>query len=177
MHKITEARLHSADVGEIFKKAAAYKNAPKGLGKIFKQFRKDVINPKDIHQAWVEAGSPLTLNRIKNILLKFGFSEKDINSIFTNMFGKSTNKNEPFETPRQSSTIMKVANFAKKNKIDGVIRDYLEKEYGFSNVDENLQLDSIGIGRIFEEASLLSTRITIEDKQTSDRQNLGRARK
>jgi hypothetical protein len=174
-NNIYETLITNADVKELFKDASKLRNAPSGIGRLFKGLRKDKININDLQSEWKEQGFPDDIRDIKEILAKFGFADKEINKVFSNVFGKS---GESHDEPVASPTVQKIANYAKKANITAELKKFMEQEFAeelglkaskkssFDNI-KNIFTEIVDLERT-ERSSLLK----IQEKT-----NLGRTRK
>lgn len=138
MRKITEAEINRADVKSIFKTATDNRNSPSGLGKYIKSLRKPTIDVAELQKAWADAKYPDDTQDIESLLLAHGFSKSEIKKVFAQVFGEDpdseTGHNAP---PPASETIMKLADFAKKNGLDKDLIAFMEQEYGFKESYQN----------------------------------------
>ena len=111
MHNLNESQINSPDVKAIFKGATDLRNNPSGLGKMFKSLRKDKIELSDLQQSWKDDGFSDDTRDIKRILLSQGFSEKEIQKVFAEVFGKS-DTDAGYVEPVASPVINKIAEYA-----------------------------------------------------------------
>jgi len=135
MRKIVESEITPPDIKAIFKGAADLRNKPSGFGKIFKSLRKDKIEVSDLQQAWKSEGFPDDTRDIERILAGFGFDKKEINRVFSDVFGKTDD--DGYQEPVASPTIMKIATYAKKNGLADSLIAFMEKEFA----------DELGLGK------------------------------
>jgi hypothetical protein len=175
---LTESQINNADIKAILQTAADKRNKPSGLGRVFKGLRKDKLSVDDLRQAWKEAGYPDDTRDIKKLLLGHGFSEDDIKKVFSQVFGvEKRGKEEEPDVPKQSATINKIVQYAKKNNLTQDLIAFLEAEYGFK---ESVQTDKLMI----EDIRNLFTAIVQEQRsgkdeliKQQDRVQLGRTKK
>lgn len=135
---LSEAIITNADAEEIFRDASASRNKTSGLGRLFPGLRKDKVNFEDLRQTWANGLEPdgsdgysNDTNDIKRILLKFGYGEKEINSIFAQVFKTSDHKNydDRWDAPRESKAVQKVADIAQKHGLSAALKNFLEAEF------------------------------------------------
>jgi len=131
-----EAQLSSADAKDVFKKAGDLKNKPSGLGRIFKGLRKDKIDVSDLQKSWADEGYPDDTRDIYAILTNHGFNKKEINKVFSSVFGKQRGSDE-YAEPTQSPVIQKIAKYAKDNGIAEELKAFMASEYGFKESVES----------------------------------------
>lgn len=175
---LMESQINNADIKAILQTAADKRNKPSGLGRVFKGLRKDKLSVDDLRQAWKEAGYPDDTRDIKKLLLGHGFSEDDIKKVFSQVFGvEKRGKEEEPDVPKQSATINKIVQYAKKNNLTQDLIAFLEAEYGFK---ESVQVDKLMI----EDIRQLFTAIVQENRsgkdeliKQQDRVQLGRTKK
>lgn len=130
MSKLTESQLNPADAKALFKSAADLRNTPTGAARLFKGLRKDKIDVNDIMQEWLAQGRPDDTRDIKRILsAKFGFSDKEINKVFSTIFGQDKDSGEA-EQPVASPTIQKLADYMKKNGLADDMKAFMQEEFG-----------------------------------------------
>lgn len=155
MHNLTESQINVPDVKAIFKGATDLRNTPSGLGKMFKSLRKDKIELSDLQQAWKDDGFSDDTRDIKRILLSQGFSEKEIQKVFAEVFGKSDTA-AGYEEPVASPVINKIAEYAKKNGLTDSLIAFMEQEFG----------EELGIGKkaTTEDIRYIFTRILQEER-------------
>lgn len=135
MRKIVESEITQPDVKAIFRGAADLRNKPSGFGRVFKRLRKDKIEVIDLQQAWKSEGFPDDTRDIERILAGFGFDKKEINRVFSDVFGKTDD--DRYQEPVASPTIMKIATYAKKNGLAETLIEFMEKEFA----------DELGMGK------------------------------
>jgi len=128
MRNINEAQINTPDVKAIFKGVTDLRNNPTGFGRMFKSLRKDKIELSDLQQAWKEDGFSDDTRDIKRILLKQGFSEKEIQKVFAEVFGKS-DSDAGYEEPVASPAINNIAEYAKKNGLADSLIAFMEQEF------------------------------------------------
>jgi hypothetical protein len=130
---ITEDQLNTADIKAILKTASSSRDKPSGLSRIFKGLRKDKIDLSDLQKAWASEGYPDDTRDIKAILLSYGFSESEIRKVFIEVFGSKgeDGDGEP-DVPKQSATLNKIVQYAKKNGLTQDLIAFMQKEYGFT---------------------------------------------
>lgn len=139
-HKITElteAIITSADAEALFKDAAELRGKSSGLGKLFPGLRKEKIELEDLRKAWANGlegdgsdGYSNDTNDIKQILLKFGFGEKEINKVFAKVFKHDqTDYDEIQDAPAGSKAVQKVADLARKYGLTKQLKAFLEQEF------------------------------------------------
>ena len=155
MHNLNESQINSPDVKAIFKGATDLRNNPSGLGKMFKSLRKDKIELSDLQQSWKDDGFSDDTRDIKRILLNQGFSEKEIQKVFAEVFGKS-DTDAGYEEPVASPVINKIAEYAKKNGLTDSLIAFMEQEFG----------KELGLGKkaTTEDIRHIFTRILEEDR-------------
>jgi len=155
MHNLNESQINSPDVKAIFKGATDLRNNPSGLGKMFKSLRKDKIELSDLQQSWKDDGFSDDTRDIKRILLSQGFSEKEIQKVFAEVFGKS-DTDAGYEEPVASPVINKIAEYAKKNGLTDSLIAFMEQEFG----------KELGLGKkaTTEDIRHIFTRILEEDR-------------
>jgi hypothetical protein len=182
-NELTEAEMNRADVKSILTGASDLRNKPSGLGKIFKGLRKDKIDVNDLQKAWKEEGFPDDTEDIKNILLGHGFSEKEINKVFGDVFGK--NKDDEYEEPVASPTIRKIADYAKKNGIEDELKAFMQKEFGEQlGITQPQKKGWFGKKAVVEDIRQIFTEIVHEERlsraeliKRQEKTQLGRTRK
>lgn len=125
--KLTEGQINPADAKAVFKVATQIHNQPVGLGKIFKGLHKDKIDAGDLQKAWKEEGFPDDTRDLAAILKGHGFSKKEIDKVFQEVFGKS----EDEAGNNTSPSIQKIADYAKEHNLTDSLKAFLQKEYGF----------------------------------------------
>jgi hypothetical protein len=126
--KITEAQLSNADTKAVFKTADKLANS--GISKFTRAFKKKV-DISDLQKAWQEAGYPDDTRDIGVILKDHGFSPKEINKVFSGVFGQQDSGNSKSAEPTQSPVIQKIAKYAIDNGIAEELKTFLAQEYGF----------------------------------------------
>lgn len=130
---ISEEEINRADVKSILKTAADSRNKPSGLGKYIKSLRKKTIDVADLQKAWADAQFPDDTRDIESLLLAHGFSKSEIKKVFVQVFGEDPDDEEGYgEPPEKSDTILKLAEYAKKNGLDKDLLAFLQQEYGFN---------------------------------------------
>ena len=130
MSKLTESQINPADAKAIFKSAADLRNTPTGAARLFKGLRKDKIDVNDIMQEWLAQGRPDDTRDITKLLSKkFGFSNKEINKVFSQVFGKDDDT-EQAEEPVGSPIVQKIANYIKNNNLSNEIKEFMQEEFG-----------------------------------------------
>lgn len=135
---VNEAVINRADAEALFKDAAYLRSKPTGMGKIFKGLGKDKIDVEDLRQAWANGlsgdgtdGYSDDTNDIKRILLKFGYSEKEINKVFAQVFKTSGDEYDDIsDAPAGSPAVQKIADLAKEYGLTKQLKDFLEQEFG-----------------------------------------------
>jgi hypothetical protein len=174
MRNITETEINKADIKALFKNASELRSKPTGLGRVFKSLRKDAIDVSDLQQAWAEAGYPDDTQDIGAILVAHGFKDKEIDKVFSNVFGEGEGD---YEEPTQSSAIQKIADYAKKTGIDQEILKFLQQEY-------NLNESRYSGKAVVEDIRQIFTRIVQEERlarhdliRTHEQTQLGRPKK
>lgn len=153
MRKINEAQINPSDVKAIFKTAVDHRANPTGFSRLLK---KDKIDINDLQSAWKEDGFSDDTRDIERILKDAGFSQKEINKVFAEIFGKEDSGE--YTKPAASDAILKIAQYAKETGIDKELISFLQKEYGFKEstvFDGKLMIEDIR--RIF-------TRIVSEER-------------
>jgi len=128
MRNLIEAEISPPDVKALFKSATNLRSKPSGFGKIFKSLRKDKIELSDLQQAWKDDGFSDDTRDIKRILLAQGFSEKEVKTVFAEVFGNSDNA-EGYDVPVASPIINKIAEYAKKNGLADSLISFMEQEF------------------------------------------------
>jgi hypothetical protein len=174
-YNVFETLITNADVKEIFKDASKLRNEPTGISKIFKGLSKDKIDISDLHSEWKEQGFPDDTRDIKKILTKFGFADKEINKVFSDVFGKSgTSHAEPVASP----TVQKIANYAKKSNIVDELKKFMEEEYGEElGLVTKKKTTSDYIKKIFTEIVDLERTERKNLLRSQEQQSIGRYRK
>ena len=130
MSKLTESQLNPADTKAIFKSAADLRNTPTGVARLFKGLRKDKIDVNDIMQEWLAQGRPDDTRDISKLLSqKFGFNDKEINKVFSKVFGQDKDTGQA-EQPVASPTIQKLADYMKKNGLADEMKAFMQEEFG-----------------------------------------------
>ena len=119
-------QVNPGDAKEIFQIAAN-----SGTGGTF-GIGKKKLDPKDIQQAWIDNKQPSNAQDIASLLKnKFGFGDKEINKVFSKVFGKADrNSLNKYAEPVGSEPIQKMAEYAEKNGIADDVRTYLVQEFG-----------------------------------------------
>lgn len=175
MSKITETQINKADVKAVFKAAAGSRENQGLFRNTIPGFRKDSINVQDLQQAWKEQGFPDDLRDIERILKSQGFDKKEINKVFSEVFGKD---GKSYDTPASSPTIQKIADYAIENNIAQDIIEFLESEYGLT------ESHSFTGKALVEDIREIFTAIVSEERtarsrliRTQDKTQLGRNRK
>jgi len=173
MRKIIEAQINPADVKAIFKTATDLRANPTGFSRLLK---KDKIDINDLQQAWKDDGFPDDTRDIEAILRNAGFSQKEINKVFAEIFGKDDT--DKYKKPAASEAIAKIAQYAKETGIDKEIIAFLQKEYGFK---ESTVFDG---KLVIEDIRKLFTRIVQEERadlsakrREQEHKTIGRNRK
>ena len=127
--KFNEGQINPADAKEVFKVASNLRATPTGLGKVFKGLRKDKIDVSDLQKAWKDEGYPDDTRDLAAILKGHGFNPKEINKVFSQVFGtESSDEAGDVASP----TIQKIADYAKKTGLVEPLKSFLQKEYGFT---------------------------------------------
>jgi hypothetical protein len=134
---LSESIINRADAEALFKDAAYLRSKPTGLGKVFKGLRKDAVDVEDLRQAWADGlsgdgsdGYSDDTNDIKRILLKFGYSEKEINKVFAQVFKTDDKEYDDIsDAPAGSPAVQKVADLAKEYGLSKQLRAFLEQEF------------------------------------------------
>lgn len=130
MRKINESQINPPDVKAVFKTAVDIRNSPSKLSKIFRS-AKPTIDISDLQAAWKEDHYSDDTADIERILLDHGFSKKEINKVFSEVFGQD-DSGESYAEPTQSTAVLKIAQLAKNDGIAQEIIAFLQKEYGFT---------------------------------------------
>ena len=124
------AQLNPADTKAVIQAAADLRNNPTGVARLFKGLRKDKIDANDISQEWLAQGRPDDTRDIKRILsTKFGFNDKEINKVFSKVFGQDKDTGQA-EQPVASPTIQKLADYMKKNGLADDMKAFMQEEFG-----------------------------------------------
>ena len=129
MPNITENQISGADVKAIFKSAVNLRDNPTGIEKYIKGLRKDKIDINDLQQAWKDDNFPDDTRDIAAILKGHGFSDKEINKVFGDVF--DVDDEGEFEIPGATESIMQIVAYVKKYGMEQELLSFLEKEYGF----------------------------------------------
>jgi len=155
MRNINETQINTPDVKAIFKGAVDLRSRPSGLGKVFKGLRKDKIDINDLQQAWKDDGFSDDLRDIERILYGHGFSEKEINSVFKEVFGDSEDP-DSYEEPVASEAVSKIASYAKKNNLSDTLIAFMRQEFA----------EELGLGKntTTENIRFIFTRILQEER-------------
>ncbi len=172
---LTESQLNTSDIKAVFKSASDSRNSPSGLGRFFKGLRKEKIDISDLQQAWKDEGYPDDTRDITKLLLGHGFSKKDVDKVFSAVFG--TNSDQEPDVPYQSATMLKIVQYAKANNIVAELISFMESEYGFRESTQNTKV-------MIEDVRRLFTAIVQEERTTrtelikeQDKIFLGRTKK
>lgn len=138
--ELSEAQVTTADAKEILKGAAELRSKSGVMGKL-KGLGKDKVELSDLQQAWKDDGYPDDTRDIYAILnSQFGYSDKEIRKVFSNVFGKSDDDEGDYAAPVASEPIQKIAEFARKNEIVDVLKTFMQ-----NNFAEELGLESPGL--------------------------------
>ena len=130
MNNVNETQLNPADAKGIFTAAAHLRNNPTGIKGIFKGLKKNKLDVNDLMQAWVAKGRPDDTRDIRSILsADFGFNDKEINKVFSAIFGQDKDSGKAKE-PTQSPIIQKLADYIKKNGMLDDIKSFMQAEFG-----------------------------------------------
>lgn len=130
MH-LTESQINPADAKAVFKTASEIRTGkPSGFGRIFKGLRKDKVELSDLQKAWQSEGYPDDTRDISAILVNHGFDKKEINKVFSQVFGKQDGS-DGYDEPVASETIQRIAKYAKENGFAEELKSFLSKEFGF----------------------------------------------
>lgn len=175
MTKITEAQIGPADVKAIFKNAYDARNKSSGPGKIFKFLQKEKISLQDLQKSWKEAGYPDDIRDIEEILKSYGFSKKEINGVFSKVFGQD--KSGEYEDPTGFPVVEKIAKYIIQVGVKDEIIQFMKKEYNMNESAYNGKVMVEDIREIFsymvnEERTDLPVLI-----QKFQKDNLGRVKK
>lgn len=155
MSKITEDQLNASDVKAVFKAAAASRDNPSGLGKMFKRLQKDTVNVNDLQQSWKEDGFPDDLRDVERILKDHGFADKEIKKVFGQVFGKDTNGDH--SDISLNPIIQQIADYAKDNGLAQELIKFMEKEFHMN--------ESVYNGKaLIEQVRQVFTSIVIEER-------------
>lgn len=153
--KFNEAQINTADVKAIFKQAEEFRSKPRGLGRFFDKFKKDPIDINDLQQAWADEGYPDDTRDIARILKDHGFAEKEINKVFSKIYGD--------EEPQGSPAIQKIADYIKTNGLENEIKAIMQRDYGFT------ESYSRSGKLIVEDIRKVFTNILLEDRNNLDK--------
>ena len=123
-YNILEAQINPADAKELFKSASDLRSKGSPLGKVFKGLKKDKIDSNELLKVWVEEGRPDDTRDIKQILKDHGFGDKEINKVFSQVFGDE--EDEPIASP----AIQKIVNYVKENGLADNLKTFMQKEFG-----------------------------------------------
>lgn len=145
---LAEDHVTRSDVKAILQTAVDQRNNPTGISKFFKGLRKDKIEISDIQKAWADAGYPIDTRDITKLLSKqFGFSEKEIKKVFSQVFGTRKNGGDEDipDEPGLSDTVIKIAKYVKNNNLTQDVLDFMADEYGFkeSYYPDKLMIEDI----------------------------------
>ena len=155
MSKITEDQLNTSDVKAVFKAAAASRDKPSGLGKMFKRLQKDTVSVNDLQQAWKEDGFPDDLRDVERILKDHGFADKEIKKVFGQVFGEDENGDH--NDISSSPLIQQIADYAKDNGFAQELITFMEREFHMN--------ESTYSGKaLIEQVRQVFTSITIEER-------------
>ena len=133
---IFEAQIEPSDINAVFKDAYKLRDASTqgikgavntGLGKINKGLQKNKIELADLQQAWKDAGYPDDTRDISKILKDYGFGDKEVNKIFSQVFGDEIDHGS--ETV-SSSAATEIAAYAKKHNLKDALVAFMEQEFG-----------------------------------------------
>lgn len=170
--------ISSGEVKSLFKSAVDYRSGQKSSLNPLKRFsglKKDTVTFNDLYNEWVSRGSPEDQYEISDLLKDgFGYSEKDIKKIFSDVFGDSDPSGAAAE---------KLAAYIKKNDLTDEVLKFIEGEYrdtlfktdrGMFRKDKVIYED---IRRIFEliQKEDRSARESVLKSKEAD--SLGRSRK
>jgi len=181
---LSESLINKADINAIFKDASYLRSKPTGLGKVFKGFRKEQVSVDDLRQAWADGlsgdgtdGYSDDTRDIKRILKSFGFDDKEINKVFTQVFKTDDQEYDDVrDEPTASKTVQKIADLAKNKGVDKALLQFLEQEFA----------DELGLGKkaTYEDVRQIFTAIVNEERtgrtrliREEERQHLGRSKK
>jgi hypothetical protein len=129
-HNITESQLTTADAKAILQGASELRNKPTLGGKFFKGLQKDKIEISDLQKAWADEGYPDDTRDIAAILKgKFGFEDKEIQKVFSNVFGESDDEDDE-PTPAASETMVKMVEYIKKAGLADKVKQFMQSEFG-----------------------------------------------
>lgn len=166
-NNVFESLITSADAKEVFKDASKLRNNPTGLGKLFRNPTKKAVEFSDLHNEWKNQGFPDDTRDIEKILTKFGFSNKDINKIFSGVFGKSGSTHaEPVASP----VVQKIANYAIKADLKDELKQFMQEEFGEELGLKPKKFSFNDIKKVFKESVNLIDNI-------NEQHHLGRRRK
>lgn len=177
MNNIRESIINPADVKAIFKDASALRDKPQGLLGRLKGLKKDKVTFDDLYQAWMKEGRPNDTRDIKRILNKdFGYDEKEIGKVFSEVFGQYRDSEE-YKEPTASPTVQKIADYAKKNGIADSIKAFMAQEFSDELGLKESKIMYEDIGKIFlaivQEERMAKSKLIHQAEQT----HLGRSRK
>lgn len=129
MSNILENQISGADVKAIFKSAVNLRDNPNVFYKYLPGLKKDKIDINDLQQAWKDDNFPDDTRDIAAILKGHGFSDREINKVFSEVFDVDDEGN--VEIPGTTESITKIVAYVKKYGMEQEIISFLEKEYGF----------------------------------------------
>ncbi|HEY6438368.1 MAG TPA: hypothetical protein VIY47_17410, partial [Ignavibacteriaceae bacterium] len=135
--ELSEAQVNRADVKAILQGATDLKNKSGIMGRML-GLKKDKIDLSDLQKAWAEGDSAEGIESYSSdtrdiyaiLKDKFGFGDKEIKKVFAQVFGDAHNDKEGYDAPVASPAIQKIANYARKNGFDDVLKSFIEKEFG-----------------------------------------------
>jgi hypothetical protein len=130
--KVIEEVISPSDAKNIFKAAVDSREQPTLAGRMFKSLRKDKIDFADLQKAWLAAGRPDDTQDIAVILKnQFGFSDKEIKKVYSNVFGASDDEEDDFDLEGTITPAMqKLVDFVKQNGMADQLKEYLKQNYG-----------------------------------------------
>jgi len=128
---ISESLITTADAKALLQGAAKLRSKPTLGGRIFKGLQKDKIEVNDLQQAWKEAGFPDDTRDIAAILKdQFGFSEDEIEKVFSNVFDSDDEDEDNDNEPVASPAIQGMVDHINELGLTDEVKKFMEKEFG-----------------------------------------------
>lgn len=172
---VTESEVTGPEINAIFKSAVELRNKPKSKWEFFKK-DKQPVSIEDLKREY-EKDRPDDLRDIQHMLKNMGYDEKEINKVFSDVFGADDEGSH--NTPSASPTILKIAKYAKDNNMAEELVAFMRKEYPevFRESAHPRKVMIRDIERIFKGIVKENRNGLIKTNQVNEYNRLGRNRK
>lgn len=172
--EINEEQISDADAKEILKTAHSLRNKQSW----YNIFKKPTVEISDLQKSWRDTDFSDDTKDIRDILLRAGYSEKEITKVFSTVLGQS-DTGDDYAKPTQTSAIIKIAKYIEKNGLKEDVVRFMASEYGYTT-NESLETKKLVIEEIREIFQLIVNEERPNREallRNNDFERLGRTRK